>query len=107
MIEKLGEKQLQLSYVPFHLHFSVGLAFGTKVFTPNRTINALSGARWAHFKGLLHHSLRAGGLMDWKGSAGQKMQELRDSVKGKNLAGRNAIAILTQPPHDTPAMCLD
>ena len=45
--------------------------------------------------------------MDWKGYAGQKMQELRDSVKGKNLAGRNAFAILTQPPHDTPAMCLD
>ena len=81
MIEKLGEKQLQLSYVPFHLHFSVGLAFGTKVFTPNRTINALSGARWANFEGLLHHNLLAGGLMDWKGHTAFKMQRKEGCVK--------------------------
>lgn len=46
-------EQNYLRSVPFHPHFSMGLAL-SDVESPKRTEFVLSGVRWAKFQGLLH-----------------------------------------------------
>jgi hypothetical protein len=55
IIAKTESKKNLLRPITFHPYLTVGLAFQAWGFrSPNRTINALSGAWHAHFEGFLH-----------------------------------------------------